>query len=59
MTKSAWLLLILAVATAILGLNLTAPDGQVIAFIASGVLSGMCMLAIIVGRRFKFDPVLR
>ncbi|QJI30465.1 hypothetical protein HKK55_17720 [Pseudomonas sp. ADAK18] len=58
MTKSAWLFLILALATGIAGLNIPSPDTQITTFIASAVFGSLWLLAIIVGPRFKFDPVL-
>ncbi|MFC6297388.1 hypothetical protein GNF76_27395 [Pseudomonas sp. CCM 7893] len=59
MTKSAWLFLTLTLFTGVVGLNITSQDTQTTAFIASGVFGSLWLLAIIVGRRFKFDPVLR
>ncbi|WLH78128.1 MULTISPECIES: PA3371 family protein [unclassified Pseudomonas] len=59
MNKSAWLFLCLTLASAILGLNASARDVQSSAFIASGVFAGILLLTLIVGRRIKFDPVLR
>lgn len=59
MTKSAWLFLCLTLATAIMGLNTHAQDEQTTAFIASGVFASFLLLTLIVGRRIKFDPVLR
>lgn len=59
MNKSAWLLLTLALAFGLLGLNVTAESPQIAAFVASGVLAATGVLALIAGRRFKFDPVLR
>jgi Mg2+ and Co2+ transporter CorA len=59
MTKSAWLFLCLTLAAAILGLNVDARDGQTTAFVASGVFASLFLLTLIVGRRIKFDPVLR
>jgi uncharacterized membrane protein len=59
MTRSAWLFLILALSASILALNLTSHDAQTTSFIASAVFGSLFVLAIIIGRRFKFDPVLR
>lgn len=59
MTKPAWLFLLLALAAIILGLNLSPAEAQDTAFIASGVFGSLFVLALIIGRRFKFDPVLR
>jgi len=59
MTKPAWLFLLLTLAASVLGLNLSPGDAQGIAFVASGVFGSLFVLALIIGRRFKFDPVLR
>lgn len=59
MTKPAWLFLCLTLAAAILGLNLDAQDEQTLAFVASGVFASLLLLTLLVGRRIKFDPVLR
>lgn len=59
MTKSAWLFLTLALAASIFGLNLSSQDAQDIAFIVSGVFSSLFVLVMIIGRRIKFDPVMR
>ncbi|MGF6095858.1 PA3371 family protein [Pseudomonas sp. 18175] len=59
MTKSAWLFLCLTVATALLGLDAESQDGKTIAFVATGVFVSVFLLTLIVGRRIKFDPVLR
>ncbi|WP_330212697.1 PA3371 family protein [Pseudomonas sp. Z18(2022)] len=59
MTKSAWLFLTLALATAGLGLNVVSQDAQTVAFVVAGVFGSLWVLAIIIGRRIKFDPVLR
>ncbi|MFL1418370.1 PA3371 family protein [Pseudomonas fildesensis] len=59
MTKSAWLFLCLTLATGVTGLETTSQDGQTTAFIASAVFGCLLILTLIVGRRIKFDPVLR
>lgn len=59
MTKSAWLFLTLALAAAGLGLNVLSHDVQTVSFVAAGVFGSLWVLAIIIGRRIKFDPVLR
>lgn len=59
MSKTAWLFLCLTIATVVLGLNASAEDGQTTAFIAAGVSAGLLFLTLIVGRRIKFDPILR
>jgi hypothetical protein len=59
MRKSAWLFLTLALVTGIAGLNITSQGTQISVFIASAVFGSLWLLAIIAGRRFKFDPVLR
>ncbi|MDY0831926.1 PA3371 family protein [Pseudomonas sp. SED1] len=59
MTKSAWLFLTLALAAAGLGLNVLSQDVQTVSFVAAGVFGSLWVLAIIIGRRIKFDPVLR
>jgi hypothetical protein len=59
MTKSAWLFLTLALAAVGLGLNVLSQDVQTIAFVAAAVFGVLWLLAIIIGRRIKFDPVLR
>ncbi|AYF50451.1 hypothetical protein NTD80_09830 [Pseudomonas sp. 13B_2.1_Bac1] len=59
MTKSAWLFLCLTVATGILGLGAESQDGQTTAFVAAGICASLLLLTLIVGRKIKFDPVLR
>ncbi len=59
MTKSAWLFLSLTVITGILGLSTDSQDGQTTAFVATGVFASLLLITLIVGRRIKFDPVLR
>jgi len=59
MTKYAWLFLTLALAAVGLGLNVLSQDVQTVSFVAAGVFAGLWVLAIIIGRRIKFDPVLR
>ncbi|MBC3234720.1 PA3371 family protein [Pseudomonas lurida] len=59
MSKFAWLFLCLTAVTGLLGLSAESPDGQTTAFIASGVFASLLLITLIVGRRIKFDPVLR
>lgn len=59
MTKPAWLFLCLTLAAGLFGLNTPSQDGQTTALIAAGVFAGLLVLTLIVGRRIKFDPVLR
>ena len=59
MTKSAWLFLCLTIVTGIFGLSTSSEDAQSTALIAAGVSAGLLLLTLIVGRRIKFDPVLR
>jgi threonine/homoserine efflux transporter RhtA len=59
MTKPAWLFLTLALACAGLGLNVVSQDLQTVSFAAAGVFGSLWVLAIVIGRRIKFDPVLR
>ncbi|MBV4452195.1 MULTISPECIES: PA3371 family protein [Pseudomonas] len=59
MSKFAWLFMCLTAFTGLLGLSAESQDGQTTAFIASGVFASLFLLTLIVGRRFKFDPVLR
>ena len=58
MSKSALGLLILALVSGLIHWSL--PQGSAtLPLIASGVFGVMFLIALIVGRRFKFDPVLR
>lgn len=59
MSKSAWVFLCLTIATTLMGLGSDAQDGQPVAFIASAVFGCLLILTLAVGRRIKFDPVLR
>lgn len=59
MNKSAWLFLTLALAAAGLGLNVLSQDVQTASFVAAGVFGSLWVLAVFIGRRIKFDPVLR
>ncbi len=59
MTKTAWLFLILALCTGILGLNTSTTDWQPFCLSACAVFALALVIAVVVGRRFKFDPVLR
>ena len=59
MTKSAWLFLTLALAAVGLGLNVLSQDVQTVSFVAAGVFGSLWVLAVFIGRRIKFDPVLR
>ncbi|OPA99411.1 hypothetical protein BFW87_04095 [Pseudomonas fluorescens] len=59
MTKSAWFFLCLTLVTGIAGMNASTQTGQTTAFIAAGVSASFLLLTLVVGRRIKFDPVLR
>ncbi|WP_300628168.1 PA3371 family protein [Pseudomonas sp.] len=59
MSKPAWLFLCLTLLTALLGLNEDMQGSATLAFIASAVFGCLLVLALAVGRRIKFDPVLR
>ncbi|MEW5711963.1 MULTISPECIES: PA3371 family protein [Pseudomonas] len=59
MSKLAWLFLCLTIATSLLGLSTSSHDGQTSAFVAAGVFASLLLLTLVVGRRIKFDPVLR
>ncbi len=59
MTKTAWLFLCLTLATGVFGLSTSSRDGETTALIGTGVFAGLLVIALIVGRRIKFDPVLR
>ena len=59
MTKSAWLFLCLTLVTGVLGLSTVSQDGQTLARVAAGVSASLLLITLIVGRRIKFDPVLR
>lgn len=59
MSKPAWLFLCLFVATGAFGLGADSHDAQTTALIASGLFASLLLLTLIVGRRIKFDPILR
>ncbi|MGA9703988.1 PA3371 family protein [Pseudomonas sp.] len=59
MSKFAWLFLCLTVTTGILGLSASSDDAQTTALVATGVFASLLLLTLILGRRIKFDPVLR
>lgn len=59
MTKFAWLFLCLTAFTGAVGVGAESQDNQTTAFIASGVFASLLFLTLVVGRRIKFDPVLR
>ena len=59
MTKTTWLLLSLTIATGILGFNATSNYWQILSLSACAVFASAWAIAAIVGRRFKFDPILR
>ncbi|MDQ0741919.1 PA3371 family protein [Pseudomonas sp. W4I3] len=59
MSKPAWGFLCLTIATALMGLSNDVQDGRPVAFIASAVFGCLLILTLVVGRRIKFDPVLR
>lgn len=59
MSKIAWLFLCLTVVTAVLGMSTSSQDAHANTLIASAVFGSLLLLTLIVGRRIKFDPVLR
>ena len=59
MSKFAWLFLCLTIVTAVLGLGATSEDGQTAAMVAAGVFTSLLLLTLFMGRKIKFDPVLR
>ncbi|WP_395610942.1 PA3371 family protein [Pseudomonas sp. B22129] len=59
MTKFAWFILCLTLLFGALGLTASSEDTQTIAFIATGVLASLLLLTLALGRRIKFDPILR
>jgi hypothetical protein len=59
MSKSAAGFFILALLSGILHLLLAQPATTTLPLIACGVFCGLFVLALIAGRRIKFDPVLR
>ncbi|MGY2398766.1 PA3371 family protein [Pseudomonas sp. SDO5271_S396] len=59
MSKPAWLFLCLTLSTALFGLSTSPEDVQTTAFIASGVCASLLLIALVMGRRIKFDPILR
>lgn len=59
MTKTTWLLLSLTIATGILGINATSNYWQILSLSACAISASAWVITAIVGRRFKFDPVLR
>ncbi|MBB6285709.1 hypothetical protein FBY10_12228 [Pseudomonas sp. SJZ103] len=59
MSKFAWLFLCLTIATGILGLSASSQEGQTSAFVTAGVFASLLLLTLVMGRRIKFDPVVR
>ncbi|KJZ61496.1 PA3371 family protein [Pseudomonas fluorescens] len=59
MSKSAAGFFILALLSGILHLSLAQDKVLTLPLIASGVFSALFVLALIAGRKIKFDPVLR
>ncbi|MBI6602802.1 MULTISPECIES: PA3371 family protein [Pseudomonas] len=59
MSKSAWLFLCLTTATGLYGLETYTKDEQSTALIVSGISACFFLLTLFVGRRIKFDPILR
>ncbi|AZF38860.1 hypothetical protein C4J85_4121 [Pseudomonas sp. R4-34-07] len=59
MSKSAWFFLCLTLATALLGLSNAMQNTRTLAFIASAVFGCLLILTLALGRRIKFDPILR
>jgi hypothetical protein len=59
MSKSAAGLFVLALLSGILHLSLTEDAIVTLPLIACGVFSALFVLALVAGRKIKFDPVLR
>jgi hypothetical protein len=59
MSKPAAGFLILAILSGALDLFLTGKDSSALPMIAFGTFTGLFVLALIAGRKIKFDPVLR
>ncbi|MCK3845096.1 MULTISPECIES: PA3371 family protein [unclassified Pseudomonas] len=59
MSKPAWLFLCLTLMAGFLALATDSPGVQATAFIVSAVFGSLLILALIAGRRIKFDPLLR
>ena len=59
MSKAAWLFLCLTVVTAVLGMSTSSQDARTAALLTSVVFGSFLLLTLIVGRRIRFDPVLR
>ncbi|MGY1950133.1 PA3371 family protein [Pseudomonas pergaminensis] len=59
MNKFAWLFLCLTALAVVVGMGTESADSQTTAFIAGGVFASLLVLTLILGRRIKFDPVLR
>ncbi|AZF33494.1 hypothetical protein C4J89_4043 [Pseudomonas sp. R4-35-07] len=59
MSKPAWLFLCLTLATALLGFSNAMQDTRTLTFIASAVFGCLLVLTLALGRRIKFDPILR
>ena len=59
MSKSAWLFLCLTAAMGVLSLNADSQDGQTTALVCAAISGCLLLITLIVGRRIKFDPVLR
>jgi len=59
MSKSAAGFLVLALLSGILHLSLVQDSIVTLPLIGCGVFSALFVLALIAGRKFKFDPVLR
>jgi len=51
--------LCLTVVTAVLGMSTSSQDARTAALITSVVFGSFLLLTLIVGRRIRFDPVLR
>ncbi|MCF5721453.1 PA3371 family protein [Pseudomonas syringae] len=59
MSKSAWLFFCLTLITGVLGLTASSQEAQTTALVATGISGALLLLTLILGRRIKFDPVLR
>lgn len=59
MSKSSWLFLCMTLISTAFGLQASAQEGRITAYVASAVFALLLVITLIVGRRIKFDPVLR
>lgn len=59
MSKAAAVFLILALASGVLTLNLAQETGTLLPAVACAVFASLFVAALVIGRKIKFDPVLR